>query len=69
MRNLIVPALVAASLAVGGVAVAATSPAPMKAHTTKAATNPKAAACVQQWKAEKKHSQTRKAFLAACEKA
>jgi hypothetical protein len=68
MRNLIVPALVAASLAIGGVAVAAT-PAPMKAHTTKAAPNPKAADCVKQWKAEKKHTQTRKVFLAACEKA
>jgi hypothetical protein len=69
MRNLIVPALVAASLAVGGVAVAATSPAPVKAHAMKAAPNPKAAGCLKQWKAEKKHTQTRKAFLAACEKA
>ena len=71
MRNLIVPALVAASMALGGAAVAATasSPAPMKAHTAKAAANPKTAGCLKQWKAEKKHTQTRKAFLAACEKA
>jgi hypothetical protein len=70
MRNLIVPALLAASLAVGGVAVAATTtPAPAKAHTTTAAANPKAADCEKQWKAEKKHTETRKAFMAACEKA
>jgi hypothetical protein len=66
MRKLLVPALVALSLGAGSAALAA---APMKAHATKTAANPKAADCVKQWKSQKTHSQTRKAFLAACEKA
>lgn len=68
MRKLIIPALIACSLAAGPAAFAAT------AHktSTPAATNvdkAKQSECAKQWKAQKKHTQTRKAFMEACEKA
>lgn len=68
MRQILIPAMLAASIAVGGVAVAAT-PMVHKTAATQAAPNPKAGDCLKQWKAQKKHTQTRKVFLAACEKA
>jgi len=58
MRKLFVPAALVISIAMGSAAFAAKAPA-----------NPKHADCVKQWKAEKKHTETRKVFLAACEKA
>jgi Ni/Co efflux regulator RcnB len=69
MRKLLIPALLACSLAAGPVAMAAT---PHKATTTTTATKvdkAKQADCAKQWKAQTKHTQTRKAFMAACEKA
>jgi hypothetical protein len=69
MRKFLIPAALIVSLAGGSAALAATKPAPAPAAATKAAASPKAADCAKQWKAQKKHTQTRKAFLAACEKA
>jgi Ni/Co efflux regulator RcnB len=66
MRKLLLPlAIVAIAAGPASMAMAATKPA-AKAHAA-AAANPKTADCEKQWKAEKKHSQTKKAFLAACE--
>jgi len=62
MRKLLLPAALIASMALGAAGVAATAQA-------KAAKSPKRADCVKQWKAEKTHTETRKAFLAACERA
>lgn len=68
MRKFFVPAALAAiAIAAGSAAVAATAPA--AAPAAKPAVSPKHADCVKQWSAQKKHTQTRKAFLAACEKA
>ena len=68
MHKILIASAVALSLAAGGAAVA--KPAATKAASTAAAqANPKAADCAKQWKAEKKHTQTRKAFMAACTKA
>ena len=61
MRKLFVPVALVMAIAAGGAASAATKPAP--------AVNSKHADCMKQWSAEKKHTQTRTAFLAACEKA
>jgi Ni/Co efflux regulator RcnB len=65
MRKLLL-SLAIVSIAAGpaSMAMAATKPAK---PATAAAANPKAADCEKQWKAEKKHTQTKKAFLAACE--
>ncbi|MFN3584552.1 PsiF family protein [Phenylobacterium sp.] len=63
MRKLIVSSVLLASLAAGTAAMAGTQAKP--AAPDKA----KAAACAQQWKAQKQHTQTRKAFMAACLKA
>jgi hypothetical protein len=63
MRKFVVPLLLIASVTAGSAAAATKAPAPAPAASAKAAD------CVKQWKAEKKHTQTRKAFLAACEKA
>jgi hypothetical protein len=65
MTKFLVPAAVALSLIVGSTAVAATKPA----APAPSAASAKAADCAKQWKAEKKHTQTHKAFMAACEKA
>lgn len=68
MRKLLIPAALIVSLAGGSAALAATKPAPAPAAAMSAAPS-KAADCAKQWKAQKKHTQTRKAFLTACEKA
>lgn len=65
MRNLIVPTALVLGLALSGPSFAATK-APAMAKP--AATSTKAADCLKQWKAQKKHTETKKAFLAACEK-
>lgn len=62
MRNLMIPAALVLALGAGSAAFAAT-PAPAAAKPTAAKHNE----CVSQWKAQKKHTQTEKAFLAACE--
>lgn len=50
-------------------AFAATTAAPAPAKPAATAPNPKLAACQAQWRAQTHHTQTRKAFLAACLKA
>lgn len=65
MRKLLVPAVLVVSMAAGSAAFAATTPKPAKP----AATATKSADCMKQWSAQKTHTQTKKAFLAACEKA
>ncbi len=67
MRNILLPAALVLSLAAGSAAFAA--PATPAAAPSAAAAKAKAADCAKQWTAQKKHTQTRKAFLAACEKA
>ena len=67
MNKTVITSAMILSLAAGGVGMAAT-------HTPKPAAPPpatasKSADCAKQWKAEKKHSQTRKAFMAACTRA
>ncbi len=59
MRKLLVPVALIMAIAAGGAASAG----------SKSTAKPKHAECVKQWTAEKKHTETRKAFLAACEKA
>lgn len=68
MRKLLIPAALIVSLAGGSAALAATKPAPAPMAAAAPASS-KANDCAKQWKAQKKHTQTRKAFLAACEKA
>ena len=67
MRNLVLSSVLVAALAAGSAAVAATphnaTPA-ASAHASKAKRND----CAREWKAQNHHSQTRKAFMAACEK-
>jgi hypothetical protein len=67
MRKLLISSALILSLAGGATAFAGTTAAATKSAPTAAAS--KAASCAKQWKAEKTHSQTRKAFMAACEKA
>lgn len=67
MRNILLPAALVLSMAAGSVAFAA--PATPMAPTPAATAKAKAADCAKQWTAQKKHTETRKAFLAACEKA
>jgi hypothetical protein len=64
MPKLFVPVALVMAIAAGGAASAATKPAPAAP-----AASAKHADCAKRWSAEKKHTQTRKAFLAACEKA
>lgn len=66
MRKLLVPAALVVSMAAGSAAFAATTPKPAKPAATATATR---SACMKQWSAQKTHTQTKKAFLAACEKA
>jgi hypothetical protein len=68
MYKLIIPATIAATLALAPAAFAANTPAASTATTQTAAAKEKHDACMKQWRAEKKHSGTQKAFLAACEK-
>jgi hypothetical protein len=69
MRKILISSALILSLCGGAQALAAAKPAATKAAATAAASDPKAADCAKQWKAEKKHTQTRKAFMAACAKA
>lgn len=76
MRNLIAPAALTLSLVLAsGAAFAATTPAPAAAakapaaHATKTASTDKMKACGAKWKAEAKHTATKKDFMASCEKA
>lgn len=70
MRTILITSALMLSFA--GAAFAATAPAPKAAPpavaSTPAATS-KSSDCAKQWKAEKKHTETRKAFMAACGKA
>lgn len=67
MRKILLSSALILSLAGGSAAFAADKPAAKPAKATKmAASDPKAADCLKQWKAEKKHTQTRKAFMEAC---
>ena len=68
MRKILISSVLMLSLA-SGAAMAATKPASTKAATAAtSADKAKTSDCAKQWKAEKKHSQTRKAFMAACTK-
>ena len=67
MRKILISSAIVLSLATGGAAFAATKAS--KAAASAAPIDPKAADCAKQWKAEKKHSQKHKEFMAACEKA
>ncbi|MEW5685420.1 MAG: hypothetical protein AB1942_10910 [Pseudomonadota bacterium] len=69
MRKILISSAILLSLASGAGAMAATKPAAKPAQTAASATSDKTKACAAQWKAEKTHSQTRKAFMAACTKA
>jgi hypothetical protein len=66
MRNILIASVLMASVA--GAAFAADKPAPKPAPAAASAKSVKATDCAKQWKAEKKHTQTRKAFMAACTK-
>ena len=68
MRKFLLPAALVVSLATGSAALAAQPSGGMSSTQPAAASKAKASECAKQWKAQKKHSQTRKAFLAACEK-
>lgn len=80
MRKILISSALILSLAGGSAAFAADKPAakptataastakPAKAAKM-AARDPKGAECAKQWKAEKKHTQTRKAFMETCAKA
>jgi hypothetical protein len=67
MRKILLASILMASVA--GAAVAADKPAPKPTPAAASAKSAKTADCAKQWKAEKKHTQTRKAFMAACTKA
>ena len=69
MRKILISSAVILSLVGGASAMAAPKAAKTSAPAAAPATSTKAADCAKQWKAEKKHRQTRKAFMAACEKA
>lgn len=72
MRNLIAPAALVLSLALGSAAFAATpapaaKPAAVKpAATAKMDANAKRAACETSWKTQKTHTGTEAAFVKAC---
>ena len=68
MRKILISSALILSLAGGASAIAATKPAAKPAPAA-SATADKTADCNKQWKAEKKHTQTHKAFMAACTKA
>ena len=69
MRTVLLSSALILSLATGSAALATTKPATAKPAAASPADKAKSADCEKQWKAEKKHSQTRKAFMAACTKA
>ncbi|MBU1378609.1 MAG: hypothetical protein KKE02_02415 [Alphaproteobacteria bacterium] len=65
MRKILLSSAIVLSLVGGASAMAATKAAP----AAKSATASKSSDCARQWKVEKAHTQTRKAFMAACTKA
>jgi len=65
MRKILLSSAIVLSLVGGASAMAATKAAPPAATATAS----KTADCAKQWKAEKTHTQTRKAFMAACARA
>jgi len=67
MRKFLVPTVLILSMAVGSSAFAA--PKAAKPAPAAMAPSSKASDCAKQWQAQKKHTETRKAFLTACEKA
>ena len=74
MRKFALPVASVLALALTSASLAATTPAKPAAPATPAkaaavAVSPKHADCLKEWKAQKKHTQTRKAFMATCEKA
>jgi len=70
MRKVLLSSVLILSLAGASSALAADKAKPMAAKPAAAAPDKaKTADCQKQWKAEKKHTQTRKAFMAACTKA
>ncbi|MBX3485347.1 hypothetical protein [Phenylobacterium sp.] len=69
MRKILISSALVLSLCGGAQALAATKSTPATAQpAAAAAADSKASDCAKQWKAEKKHTQTRKAFMAACAK-
>ena len=74
MRKLFVSTILVASMAAGSAALAASTAPSAKvekasASSTKMASGTSKSSCLKQWKAQKTHSETKKAFLTACEKA
>jgi hypothetical protein len=70
MRRLVVPATLALLLAASGSVVAASQrAAAAKTAAVQLAPKAKEVECIRQWRAQKKHAQTRRTFLAACQKA
>ena len=75
MRKFAVPVAALVAAALTSAALAATTPAKPATPATPAkpvaaaVSKDKVADCTKQWKAQKKHTQTRKAFMAACQKA
>ena len=71
MSKFLIPAIVALVIGAAPAFAATTaSPAPAKsaAPATAAAPADKKADCTKQWAAQKKHTKTMKAFMAACTK-
>ena len=68
MHKILIASALVLSLAGGSTALAATKAKVAPAPAASVAPS-KSADCAKQWKAEKKHTQTRKAFMAACTKA
>ena len=66
MRTILLSSAIVLSLIGGASAMAATKAAPA---AKPAATMSKHSSCAMQWKAETSHTQSHKAFMAACEKA
>lgn len=66
MHKILIASALALSLCGGASAVAATKAAPKPQPV---AVSSKDADCAKQWKAQKKHTETHKAFMAACTKA
>lgn len=68
MRKLLLSSAIVLSL-VGGASAMASTKAPKPMSNAPSMTASKSSECARQWKAEKTHTQSRKAYLAACNKA
>lgn len=66
MRKMLISSVLVLSLCGGASAMAATKAAPKPAP---AAATSKQADCAKQWKAQTSHTESKKAFMAACTKA